>query len=86
MPFITAAQMIENPWLKGVFYACSVLPAWSRVNDNDHYLSQVILGWYLAYLSARTVSQTEGTKLPKGLTIFPITEGPHVGIGFLYRR
>ena len=86
MPFITAAQMVEKPWLKGVFYACSVLPAWSRVNDDAHYLSQAILGWYLAYLSARAVSQTEGVKLPKGLTIFPITEGPYVGFGFLYRR
>ncbi len=86
MPFITAAQMVEKPWLKGVFYACSVLPAWSRVNDNAHYLSQAILGWYLAYLSARAVSQTDGAKLPRGLTIFPITEGNYVGLGFLYKR
>ena len=86
MPFITAAQMTDKPWLKGVFYACSVLPAWSRVNDDAHYLSQAILGWYLAYLSARAVSQTEGVKLPKGLTIFPITEGRYVGVGFLYKR
>ena len=86
MPFITAAQMVEKPWLKGVFYACSVLPAWSRVNDNAHYLSQAILGWYLAYLSARAVSQTEDGKLPRGLTIFPITDGPYVGFGFLYKR
>ena len=86
MPFITAAQMVENPWLKGVFYTCSVLPAWSRVNDNAHYLSQAVLGWYLAYLSVRAVSQTEGTRLPKGLTIFPIAEGRYVGFGALYRR
>ena len=87
MPFITAAQMVEKPWLKGVFYACSVLPAWSRVNDNAHYLSQAVLGWYLAYLSARAVSQTESTtKLPRGLTLFPITEGPYVGLGLLYKR
>jgi len=86
MPFITAAQMVENPWLKGVFYVCSVLPAWSRVNDDAHYLSQTILGWYLAYLSVRAVSQTEETRLPKGLTIFPITEGRYIGLGLLYRR
>ena len=86
MPFITAAQMVENPWVKGVFYAGSLLPAWSRVNDDAHYLSQVILGWYLAYLSARAVSQTEGTCLPRGLTIFPITQGRYVGLGVLYKR
>ena len=86
VPFITAAQMVEKPWLKGLFYTCSLLPAWSRVNDNAHYLSQSALGWYLAYLSVRAVSQTEGTKLPKGLTIFPIAEGRYVGLGFLYKR
>jgi membrane-associated phospholipid phosphatase len=86
IPFITAAQMVEKPWQKGVFYACSMLTAWSRVNDNQHYLSQAVLGWYLAYLSVRSVSQTEGTRLPKGLTIFPVTEDRCVGIGFLYKR
>ena len=85
MPFITAAQMTDKPFEKGVFYALSTLPAWSRVNDDAHYLSQVILGWYLAYLSARAVSGTEGQRLPKGLTIFPIAgEGP-VGIGVHYQ-
>ncbi len=86
VPFITAAQMAEKPWLKGVFYFCSVLPAWSRVNDDSHYLSQAILGWYIAYLSARAVSQTEEGRLPKGLTIFPITEGNAFGIGLHYQR
>ena len=87
IPFITAAHMSERIWVKGVFYTLSVIPAWSRVNDNAHFLSQSLLGWYLAYLSVRSVSETEGLKpLPKGISFFPVVDGEYVGLGFAYRR
>lgn len=87
IPFITAAHMVDPLWLKGVFYTLSIVPAWSRVNDSAHYLSQSVLGWYLAYLSVRAVSETEGMKpLPKGLMLFPVADGKNVGLGFVYRR
>lgn len=86
MPFITAAQMTDNYWLKGVFYTCSTFSAWSRLYWDAHYLSQVFLGWYVAYLSVRAVSKTEGTRLPKGLTVFPVCDGDGVGFGVSFRR
>ena len=86
VPFITAAQMTDRPCVKGVFYALSTLCAWSRVHDDAHYLSQAMLGWYLAYLSVRAVSATEtGRALPRGLTIFPVCGGDEVGIGVHYQ-
>lgn len=86
-PFITAAHMSKQPLVKGVFYFLSIIPAWSRVNDDAHYLSQAVLGWYLSYLSVRAVSETEGLKpLPRGLTLFPAVEKNGIGIGLLYRR
>jgi len=85
VPFITAAHMTEKPAAKGLFYALSTFCAWSRVNDDAHYLSQVALGWYLAYLSVRAVSETEGSRLPKGLTIFPVSIEDSVGIGLRYQ-
>jgi len=86
VPFITAAQMTDKPCLKGVFYVLSALTAWSRVNDDAHYLSQALLGWYLAYLSVRAVSATEGKQyLPKGLTIFPVGGDGSVGVGLHYQ-
>jgi len=85
VPFITAAQMTDKPFAKGLFYALSVCTAWSRVNDEQHYLSQVVLGWYLAYLSVRAVAQTESrSPLPRGLTIFPVSDADSVGIGLYY--
>ena len=36
-------------------------PHWVRfrVNDNAHYPSQVMLGWWLAYLSASAVAMSD---------------------------
>lgn len=88
IPFITAAHMSDGYLAKGIFYTLSIIPAWSRINDDAHFLSQSVLGWYIAYLSVRAISETEGMKpLPKGLTIFPVAESNGaVGIGFSYRR
>ncbi|MCL2006286.1 MAG: phosphatase PAP2 family protein [Planctomycetaceae bacterium] len=85
MPFITLAQMSDNFWLKTTFYTCSTFTAWSRINDDTHYLSQCMLGWYLAYLSCRAVSKTEYRLLPRGLTVFPVMEPRTTGIGFVYQ-
>ena len=85
MPFITLAQMSDNFWLKATFYTCSTFVAWSRYNDNQHYLSQCLMGWYLAYLSCRAVSKTEYRLLPRDLTVFPILESRSTGVGLIYQ-
>jgi hypothetical protein len=85
VPFITAAQMTDRPYIRGLFYVLSTFPAWSRVNDDCHYFSQALLGWYLAYLSVRAVSATEERRpLPRGLTVFPVCWDDSVGIGLHY--
>ncbi len=61
VPFIMAARMEDNIYLKSMFYGLSVLPGLSRINDDQHYFSQVVLGWYLAYLSSSVVDRkTDG--------------------------
>jgi hypothetical protein len=84
VPFITAAKMTENPCLKGGLYLCSTFTAWSRVNDDRHYLSQAWLGWWIAYLACRAVDDTEFED--KHLTFSPIASPDMVGIGAVYRR
>ena len=58
LPFLTAAQMTQNKFFKGIFYVGSGLTGWSRLNDNAHYFSQVILGWWMGYLAVNSVSAT----------------------------
>jgi len=52
VPFIVAANMTENHYIRYSLYLGSMLCGWSRMNDNSHYFSQAALGWWIAYLSA----------------------------------
>lgn len=70
VPFITAAKMQDNTAMKTLFYGLSVLPGLSRMNDEKHYVSQVALGWWLAYLSA-SVIHDEGHGTSVRLSPFP---------------
>ena len=56
VPFLALAKMNRDTrYLKYIFYVASAATAWSRVNDNSHYLSQVALGWYMAWQSVDAV-------------------------------
>ncbi len=79
VPFITAAKMSDCVWLKGGLYGLSVLPAWARVNRDKHYLSQAVLGWWIACLSCSAVDQTALSG--KGYTVFPLLSPDTVGVG-----
>jgi len=59
IPFIAAADMVENPFAKGALYVCSTFTGFSRMTTDSHYPSQVFLGWYLAFASSLAVDQTE---------------------------
>ncbi|OPX55704.1 PAP2 superfamily protein [Oceanospirillum multiglobuliferum] len=48
VPFLTAAAMTDNTYAKGMFYGLSTLTAWSRLNDQKHYFSQIMMGWLFA--------------------------------------
>jgi hypothetical protein len=85
VPFITAAKMTENPFVKGSLYFCSTLTAWSRVNDDRHYLSQACLGWWMAYLACDAVQATESSN-DERLTLVPVNSPEMVGIGMVFRR
>jgi hypothetical protein len=61
--FIVIARMNEgDPWINYSAYAFSTLAAWSRVNDDDHYLSQALLGWYMGWESVDAIMDTNSEK------------------------
>jgi len=55
IPFLTIAKMNNNKLIKYLAYGASMATAWSRINDDAHFLSQAIIGWYLALESVNTV-------------------------------
>jgi len=84
VPFITAAQMCEDPCGAGCFYFMSLLPAWSRINDDSHYLSQSVLGWWIAYLACRSVDQTQAEAEGRCLTVTPVCGPDTAGVAAVY--
>ncbi len=84
MPFITAAQMTERPLLKTGFYLASTYPAFSRVNDNAHYLSQIALGWWTAWLACRAVNEPDLRE--RSVWFQPWDEPGTAGVSVFYRR
>ena len=55
VPFLTAAKMTNNHFFKYSLYAASTMTGLSRINDNKHYFSQFILGWWMGYLSVNSI-------------------------------
>jgi len=51
IPFLTISKMVKPLYLKTFFYIGSVATGLSRINDNKHYSSQVVAGWWIAYLA-----------------------------------
>jgi len=81
IPFLAAADMVESPLLKGTLYVCSTFVGFSRMTDNAHYPSQVFLGWYLAWASARAVNQTELHFAGMEVQVVPLPIGDLGGMG-----
>jgi len=84
VPLLTAAKMVDAPFWKTAFYVGSTLPGISRVNDDDHYASQVVLGWWIAYLAATAVDRTAIER--QNLSIGPLPMADGVGIGLDWRH
>jgi hypothetical protein len=59
IPFLTLAEMNkDDPWIYYPAMAASLATPLSRLNDNQHYLSQIVLGWYFAKQAVATTSKT----------------------------
>jgi hypothetical protein len=84
VPLITAAKMVDSPVWKTAFYAGSTLPGLSRIDDEHHYASQVLLGWWIAYLAASAVDATE-CKF-SGLNVAAVPLGDGLGVAVEYRH
>lgn len=80
VPFLTAASMTESRALKVLLFAGSLAPAWSRIHTDDHYFSQVLLGWSIAYLSVQAVNQTDCCR-NRNVQVVPIAVPNGAGLG-----
>jgi hypothetical protein len=79
VPFLTAASMTDNPWLKYPLIAGSFLTGWARLYEDRHYFSQVALGWWCAALAVHSVNQTEDQR--RTFSVVPMVVPGGAGMG-----
>lgn len=71
VPFMTIAYMNpDNNFIKYTAYVASTATAWSRVNDDKHFPSQVVLGWFMAWEAVDAVF--ENSEKRKVVAITPM--------------
>lgn len=71
VPFLTIAYMNpDNKYIKYPAYIASAAAGWSRVNDDKHFPSQVVLGWYMAWEAVDAVFDNSEKK--KGVAVSPM--------------
>ncbi len=79
VPFLTIAAMNpDNGWVKYPAYLASAAAGWSRINDDAHFPSQVVLGWYMAWEAVNTVMDTN--KQTKSVKVAPMVTLDTVGL------
>jgi hypothetical protein len=82
VPFLTAAAMVDEPLYKVPLVLGSFLTGWARIHNDNHYFSQAALGWWIAYLSVRSVNQTQRER---AVSFSPFTpDGPGVAVEVRY--
>jgi len=72
VPFLTLAHMSDSRPLRYLWYGVSALSAWSRINDNAHFPSQALLGWYAAYEATGAVNDSERDNRQLHLSVLPV--------------
>jgi len=80
VPFLTTAKMTNNPFLKYSLYLGSTFTGISRINDNKHYFSQVILGWWIAYWAVNSMDWNKSGQL----ALMPLVSCKSNGIGIKF--
>jgi hypothetical protein len=58
VPLLTLARRWPGGPIPGLARAASVATGWSRMNDRKHYLSQVLLGWVIAWNATAAVDDS----------------------------
>jgi len=72
VPFLVAKNMVDNKLTAPLFYLLSGMTAWSRINDNKHYVSQAFLGWFIAYQATSAVNENHSNRK---FSLIPIRNG-----------
>jgi membrane-associated phospholipid phosphatase len=74
-----------NRWVRYIAYGLAALTAFSRVNDNEHWCSDVFFGSAVGYYSAKTIVGLHQKKATNNITMVPVIDGEKVGLSLSCR-
>ena len=66
IPWLNLARRLPPSAGRGIARVLSTVTGWSRLNDDKHYLSQVLLGWVIAWNATAAVEDTPSVALTAG--------------------
>ena len=72
---VIATQYEDKAFVPPLAYGIAALTALSRVNDNDHWTSDVFLGSAIGYFTAKAIIGLHGKGKNRKLTGLPIMDG-----------
>jgi len=84
VPFLVAAKYTDSLAMKSGLIFASGLTAYSRVYEDKHYLSQALLGLWIAHLAVESTVLTN--QAPQQYRWVPITRDGYTGVGVEFRR
>jgi len=85
IPFLTVAAMQDDPWIDGLSYVASTAVAAARLQGSRHYFSQVVLGWWIAFLATEAVDDSRLGVAPAATTFVPYAGPDQVGFEVVHR-
>jgi membrane-associated phospholipid phosphatase len=88
--FAVAATLTEvygedAPWLRWVAYPTATLTALSRVNDDRHWASDVIVGGAIGYFIGKMVARYSPFRGETNISLLPFADRDGGGVKMLYR-
>ena len=82
---IVAAEYGDYPMVRPLAYCAAALAALSRVNDNAHWVSDVILGSAIGHFTARTIAARHGRGAGSGFSVLPAPRAGGMGLTLSYK-
>jgi hypothetical protein len=82
---IVASEFDEYSFVPPLAYLVAALVAFSRVNDNVHWASDVILGSAVGHFTAAAIAARHGVDRPSKFSLTPQAGGGYVGLMLSYR-
>ena len=80
---VIASQYQDRAWVSPLAYGIATLVALGRINDNDHWASDVFVGSAIGFFTAKAIVALH--KKNANIAVIPLIEGQARGVALSYK-